>query len=74
MHDAPCRPTGMSRRTWHRWTPAGRRVFVETIRNLSEHWDMLAPDALKGAGTQRARRTLAWNAAWLAADAASHEE
>jgi len=67
---APRRPAGLPLRAWRRWSARSRRVFVETLHNLTANWALLAPPSLELVGTKRARRTLAWNAAWLAADAA----
>jgi len=57
-------------RRWARWSALARGVFNETYRAMTTGWDCLAPESLKELGTAKARRILAFNAAWLAADEA----
>lgn len=63
MHKVPAR-------RWARWSRLARGVFNETYRAIAWNWTLLAPASLKKLGTFRARRILAFNAAWLAADEA----
>lgn len=57
-------------RRWRRWSRLARGVFNETYRSIAWNWALLAPATLAKLGSQRGRRILAFNAAWLAADEA----
>ena len=57
-------------RKWRRWSEGARCVFNETYTAIYEGWGTLAPDSAQGV-PRRGRRVIAWNAAWIAADAAA---
>lgn len=56
-------------RAWRKWPDLARGVFNRTFTSIRDAYTVpLAPGA--GQMTKRGWRVLAWNAAWLAADAA----
>ena len=59
-------------RKWRRWGAVARTVFNQVFHDLTGAWELLAPESLQGA-PKRGRRMLAWNAAWIAADAVHGE-
>jgi len=55
---------------WRRWTPAARCVFNTLYSTMKDNqWVFLHPK--QEALTAQKWRTVAWNAAWIAADEAS---
>lgn len=57
------------KKAWARWSKMARAVFNETYHAVFRGWDHLAPESLQATKAQ-ARKVLAWNSAWMAADAA----
>jgi hypothetical protein len=59
---------------WRRWSATARRVFNQVCHDLDGAWEMLAPGDELPTVKPRARRVFAFNAAWIAADAANGDE
>ena len=56
------------KRQWRKWSAAGRKVFNEVFSTMSQNQrTFLHPHHDKI--SWRLRKTTAWNAAWIAADA-----
>lgn len=59
------------KKQWRKWSRLGRHVFNEVFSAMSRNaWAFQAPSVEKDPPTKRAWKTTAWNAAWIAADAA----
>ena len=57
-------------RKWTKWGPVSRQVFNEVFSTMAQNqWTFLHPHQEKV--SKRMWKTTAWNAAWIAADAAA---
>lgn len=77
MVEMPCRSGAANRfnvpkRAWHSWTKDGRRVFNELYSAMKgTPWAFQAPSQEKAKIKPRTWQVTCWNAAWIAAEAAS---
>lgn len=68
---------GVSKRSWSSWTLVGKHVFNKTFISLMENQEVFNhPEHLKENGTMLDKhwRTVAFNAAYIAADVCSRGE
>ena len=61
----------VQKRQWGKWTVRGKATFNYIHDMLMNHYELICPPKFGQRPPTKIRKLLAWNTAWLAADAAS---
>lgn len=56
---------------WRKWSVGARRVFNELYSSMIQNQDLFMHPSQAGLVSKRNWKTTAWNAAWIAASAAT---